>query len=192
MSEDVQVERVEEWVGQDVVDPNGDKIGKLEDVFFDLQSDTPTLGAVKAGRIGRKVHIVPLAGSSLGREHVRVAFDADTVKDAPAVGDDGELTGADERDLFAHYDMQPPSAGASDDARYESAGARTSRREAADAARQRAQELDARADQRESDADDLERQAREAEQAAQEARTEADQARRDAEAARAEASGLGG
>jgi hypothetical protein len=191
MGEDVQVERVEEWVGQEVVDPDGEKVGKLEDVFFDLQSETPTLGAVKAGLLGRKVYIVPLAGASLGREHVRVAFAAQDVKDAPAVGDDGELTGSDEQKLFAHYGIEAPVAPGSSGARYESASARTARREAADAAAARAQDYDAHADKREGEAADLERKAREAQQAAEDARADAGDTRRDAESARKEADELG-
>jgi sporulation protein YlmC with PRC-barrel domain len=191
MSDDVQVERVEEWVGQEVVDPDGEKIGKLDDVFYDLQNDSPTLGAVKAGLIGRKVHVVPLAGASLGRDHVRVAFSAKAVKDAPAIGDDGEISGSDEQSLFAHYDMQAPGAPGSSGARYESARARASRLEAADAAATRAREYDSHAEDRESEADELERKAREAEQAARDARADAGDARGDAESARGEADKLG-
>jgi sporulation protein YlmC with PRC-barrel domain len=192
MSDDVSIERVEDWVGQEVVDPDGEKIGKLDDVFFDLGSDTATLGAVKAGLLGRKVHIVPLAGASLGREHVRVAFSAAAVKDAPAVGDDGEIGGADEQDLFAHYGLQPPASAGASGARYESGTARASRLEAADAAATRAREYDAQAQRRETAAEELERKAREAQQAAEDARAEAGDARQDAKTARSEADELGG
>jgi sporulation protein YlmC with PRC-barrel domain len=191
MSEEVQVEQVEDWVGQEVVDSEGEKIGKLDDVFFDLQTNAATLGAVKTGLMGRKVYVVPLTGASLGREHVRVAFRADAVKDAPAVGDDGEITTGDEQKLFDHYDLQSPGAGSSGGARYESASARSSRRAAADAAATRAAELDAEADKREGEAEDLERKARESEQAAQVARADAADARTDAQSARAEADELG-
>jgi sporulation protein YlmC with PRC-barrel domain len=191
MSDDVQVERVEDWVGQEVVDPDGEKIGKLDDVFFDLQSDTPTLGAVKSGLLGRKVHVVPLAGASLGREHVRVAFSGAAVKDAPAIGDDGEISGSDEQALFAHYDMQAPAPAGASGARYESGRARAARLEAADAAATRAREYDAHAERRETAAEELERKAREAEQAAEDARAEASDARQDAQAARGEADELG-
>src|SRR5690349_17012208 len=109
MSADVQVERVEEWVGQEVVDRDGEKIGKLEDVYFDLDSaGGPTLGAVKSGLLGRKRHLVPLTGATLGRDQVRVDFPAQAVKDAPEVGDEGRLSGADEDALLGHYGVHVP------------------------------------------------------------------------------------
>lgn len=192
MSGDMHVERVDEWIGQEVVDRDGEKVGKLEEVFFDLDTQTPTVGAVKSGLLGRKVHLVPLAGASLGREHVRIDFPAEAVKDAPAPGENGELTRADEEALFGHYGVSAPTGAATaDGVRYESGSARTARYEAADAAHRRAEELEALADERERDVHELERQAREAEGAAERARGEADRARQDAEAARAEAERLG-
>ena len=191
MSEDVQVERVEEWIGQEVVDPDGEKIGKLEDVFYDLDTGSPVLGAVKAGIMGRKVHVVPLSGASLGREHVRVAFASGDVKAAPAVGDDGDLSGDDEQELFSYYNLDTPAGSRSEGTRYETASARKERAAAADAARKRADDLEAQAAKKESQADSLEQRAREAEQAAQDARASAQDARRDAEEARNEAAEYG-
>ena len=35
----IPVENIMEWRGQEVVDPSGDKLGKLEEVYFDGESD---------------------------------------------------------------------------------------------------------------------------------------------------------
>jgi hypothetical protein len=47
----VALENVSQW-GEDVVDAGGDKIGKLEAAYVDVDTDEPVLGA-RAGRDGR-------------------------------------------------------------------------------------------------------------------------------------------
>ena len=39
----IPVENIADWRGQEVVDPNGEKLGKLEEIYFDGES-TPPLG----------------------------------------------------------------------------------------------------------------------------------------------------
>ena len=38
-----------EWQGKDLVDRDGHKIGKLEDVYVDVETDEPMFGTVKEG-----------------------------------------------------------------------------------------------------------------------------------------------
>jgi hypothetical protein len=40
---------IAEWRGTDFVDRDGDKIGKLEDVYVDVETDEPVFGTVKEG-----------------------------------------------------------------------------------------------------------------------------------------------
>ena len=35
----IPVENITDWRGQDVVDPDGEKLGKLEQVYFDGETD---------------------------------------------------------------------------------------------------------------------------------------------------------
>jgi hypothetical protein len=46
---------------QVLVDRDGEKIGKLEDVYVDVETDEPMFGTVKEGLIGRHLTFVPLA-----------------------------------------------------------------------------------------------------------------------------------
>ena len=46
-------QNIGEWQGKDLVDHEGEKIGKLEDVYVDVETDEPMFGTVKEGLIGR-------------------------------------------------------------------------------------------------------------------------------------------
>jgi hypothetical protein len=51
-----------DWHGKDLIDSAGQKIGKLQDVYVDVETDEPMFGTVKEGFIGRHLTCVPLAG----------------------------------------------------------------------------------------------------------------------------------
>jgi uncharacterized protein YrrD len=108
------VEDIKEWRGQDVVDAGGDKLGKLEEVYYDTESDMPAFAAVKSGLIGKHVSLVPLAGASVGQSYVRVTVAKAQVKDAPNFDLEAELTLDDEAQSYRHYglDYQPAGDGA--------------------------------------------------------------------------------
>ena len=53
---------IAEWHGKQLVDRDGERIGKLEDVYVDVETDEPAFGTVKEGFIGRHLTFVPLAG----------------------------------------------------------------------------------------------------------------------------------
>ena len=49
------------WRGQDVLDPQGDKLGKLEEIYYDTETDVPAFAAVKSGTLSKHLTIVPLS-----------------------------------------------------------------------------------------------------------------------------------
>jgi uncharacterized protein (TIGR02271 family) len=97
------LEDVKTWRGRDAVGPDGEKIGKIDDIYLDRQSGEPEWAAVKTGLFGTNVSFVPLEGASAAGEEVRLNFDKATVKDAPNVDADGELSPEEERRLYDHY-----------------------------------------------------------------------------------------
>jgi hypothetical protein len=99
----LDVESISEWRGQDVLDPDDQRIGRLEEIYYDRHSDAPGFACVATGLFGRRLSFVPLAGATMSRNHVRVAYAASLVKDAPSVEPDGQLTVAEEEALFNHY-----------------------------------------------------------------------------------------
>jgi hypothetical protein len=103
-----------EWRGRDLIDRNGERIGKLEDVYFDVESDQPQFGTVKEGWIGRHLTFVPLVGVTIGPDSLQVAVSKDQVKSAHNIGlQGGELSPAEESALFHHYELNytPPDRG---------------------------------------------------------------------------------
>ena len=94
---------IETWRGRTLVDNDGDKIGKIEDVYLDRSSGEPEWVAVKTGLFGSNVSFVPIGDASPAGDDLRVGYTKDQVKDAPNIDPDGELSPEEERRLYQHY-----------------------------------------------------------------------------------------
>jgi hypothetical protein len=93
----------QEWIGLDVVDPSGDKVGTAEDIYLDDVSGQPEWLAIKTGMFGNRLSFAPLAGATAEGDALRLAYDKSLVKDAPQVESDGHLDPDEEAALYAHY-----------------------------------------------------------------------------------------
>jgi hypothetical protein len=104
---------IREWRGHDVLDPGGHKIGVMEAVYVDTATDEPTCATVMTGLpTRRRLVFVPLVDATVGPGYVKVAYDKNLVKKAPAIDPDGELPASDEPAVFAHYALDyAPGAG---------------------------------------------------------------------------------
>ena len=78
-------QNIAEWHGKDLVDRDGQKIGKLEDVYVDVETDEPMFGTVKVGLVGRHLTFVPLAGITIGPDNLEVTVSREQVKSAPNI-----------------------------------------------------------------------------------------------------------
>ena len=102
---------IAEWHGRELVDRDGERIGKLEEVYIDVETDEPQFGTVKEGFIGRHLTFVPLIGITIGPDNLQVAATKGQVKGAPNIElQGGELSQADESALYHHYQLNytPP------------------------------------------------------------------------------------
>ncbi len=113
MSDDQQVPElnVSEWHGKTIVDLDGEKIGKLEDVYVDVETDVPQFATVKEGFIGRHLTFVPLGGIRVGPDELQVGVYKSQVETAPDIELHGEeLSQADESALYHHFELNytPP------------------------------------------------------------------------------------
>jgi hypothetical protein len=168
----MDIERIEDWRGQQVVDEDGEKIGKLEDVYRPTGGGDPEFASVKTGLMGRHLTLVPLRGATVTRDHIRLAIGKALVDDAPHASGEDELTATDEDTLLAHYGLPDPdgrSDAAPGDTRYESAAIVESRAAESDSKLKEAEKLEAQA----ADEDHRARQAREAAQAGAETERDA-------------------
>jgi len=57
-------QNIAEWRGKELVDSTGAKIGKLEDVYVDVETDEPMFGTVKDGRSDDILRSFRSAGST--------------------------------------------------------------------------------------------------------------------------------
>jgi hypothetical protein len=114
---DFPAENIRDWRDHDVVDSSGDKIGSLESVYFDTATDTATFATVQIGIPGRRrLVFAPLTGAVVSPRYLKLQVDKKTVKDAPAIDTDGELTAEAEPAVFEHYGL-PYALGANGERR---------------------------------------------------------------------------
>lgn len=93
-------------IGSTAYTRDGDKIGKVGQLFFDDHSGEPEFVTVNTGFFGTKESFVPIAQATFDGDRLTVPFDKDTVKDAPSVDLDGaHLDESEEQRLFQHYQM---------------------------------------------------------------------------------------
>lgn len=172
------VEHVEDWIGCEVIDPDGEAVGRLSEVYF--RGAEPVLITTKGGRLTRKRRLVPLEGALAARDYLRVAFPADRVVETKTSED--HLTSEDLALVAEHYG----AAHTATPEELEGSRARADRERAALVAEQQARALDEEAQAR---ADAAAEAAERAERAAAEARraeAEEREAAARAEAARAD------
>jgi uncharacterized protein (TIGR02271 family) len=90
-------------VGAHVIDADGDKIGTVGQIYVDPQSGRPTWATVKTGFFGTSESFVPLEDAVDANGSLRVPFSKEKVKDAPRIESDGELSDAEEDNLYDYY-----------------------------------------------------------------------------------------
>jgi hypothetical protein len=106
-------QNIAQWYGNMLVDLDGEKIGKLEEVYVDVETDEPMFGTVKEGLIGRHLTFVPLGGVEIGPDSLKVRVSKEKVKEAPNIEPRGEeLSQGDERALYHYYALNytPPAS----------------------------------------------------------------------------------
>ena len=91
--------------GGDVRTTSGDKIGSLGQIYVDLSTGEPSWVTVKTGLFGMSESFVPLEGATDNGKDIVVNYDKETVKDAPRIDADRDLSPDEEETLYAHYGM---------------------------------------------------------------------------------------
>jgi uncharacterized protein (TIGR02271 family) len=91
--------------GGDVRTPHGDKIGSIGQIYVDLSNGEPSWVTVRTGLFGMSESFVPLEGATDNGKDIMVNYDKDTVKDAPRIDADRDLSPDEEETLYAHYGM---------------------------------------------------------------------------------------
>ena len=98
-------DQVLSWRGEQLHGSDGEKLGKIEEIYLDAETREPEWALVTTGLFGSKRSFVPLREASTSGDGVTVPFDKDTVKNSPTVDADGALSRAEETELYRHYGM---------------------------------------------------------------------------------------
>jgi uncharacterized protein (TIGR02271 family) len=93
---------------------DGDKIGKVEQVFLDDNTEEVTFVTVNTGLFGTKESFVPVDGAQQDGDRFVLPYTKDVIKDAPNVDADQHLSPAEEEEIYRYYKMNYSGNGADD------------------------------------------------------------------------------
>ncbi len=96
----------ERYAGYEVYDLQGEKIGKVDDLFVD-ENDRPEYIGVKMGFLGAKSTLIPIEAARVDerRRIVEISQPKSKVKEGSAFDDDEEITPEYEERVRSHYGL---------------------------------------------------------------------------------------
>ena len=94
---------VQQFIGRTAVDSEGNKVGKIGQVYLDERSGLPLWVTVATGMLGTSQSFAPIDGSGFDGDQVRLAVSKDLVKDAPSIDEDGRIGASEQEALYRHY-----------------------------------------------------------------------------------------
>jgi uncharacterized protein (TIGR02271 family) len=103
----------DQYAGYEVYDRDGDKIGKVDDLFVD-EHDQPEYIGVKMGLLGLQgTSLIPieLARVDENDRRIEVLVDKAQVKEGPSFNDDEDITPDYEQRVYSHYGLQRAQTG---------------------------------------------------------------------------------
>src|ERR671928_2018419 len=103
----------DQYAGYEVYDRNGQKIGKVDDLFVD-EHDQPEYVGVKMGFLGLEgTYLIPweLTRIQEGDRRIEVSVDKAQVKEGPSFNDDEDITPEYEERVYSHYGLQHAQTG---------------------------------------------------------------------------------
>jgi stress response protein YsnF len=90
--------------GAPVFDDASDRIGSVEEIFYDTQMNEPAWVGIGTGFLGTKRVLVPVEGARVEDDGVYVPYPKDKVKDSPDIDSD-EIDRETENELYAYYGL---------------------------------------------------------------------------------------
>lgn len=95
----------DDLVGMTSYGSDGEKLGKVVDLYIDNATGEPSWVALRTGMFGMRESLVPLAEAQRREDGLHFPFAKDKVKDAPDVGAEGDLAPEQEAELFRYYGL---------------------------------------------------------------------------------------
>jgi len=98
-----------DWEGETVLDRDGERVGKIEEIFLVEETGRPEWALVKLGRIKGHATLVPLMQARPSGKGIAVDIDKAVISDAPEVEADAEPSEQQVDALYRHYGIEVPS-----------------------------------------------------------------------------------
>jgi uncharacterized protein (TIGR02271 family) len=100
MTSNLEVDRL---IGCTAIDSDGNKVGKVGQVYLDDQTGQPSWVTVTTGLFGNRQSFAPLYGATPQGNNLALTVTKDMIKDAPNVADDGHIEQDEQRALYDYY-----------------------------------------------------------------------------------------
>ncbi len=89
-----------------MIDSDGKQLGEITDIYLDRETDRPEWAVVRTGLSGLRSSFVPLAEAIEVEHDIQVPHPRTLVKGAPNIEADGQLSEAEEAELYRHYGLE--------------------------------------------------------------------------------------
>ena len=101
----------DDMFGYDVLDADGNKIGDVDGLWIDSDTDRPEyVGIYVSWLLRGKTHIIPLANAQMEDDKIQLPYSEDQIKNAPVFGTDVELTPQQEDEIYQYYGLDRSTA----------------------------------------------------------------------------------
>ena len=92
-------------IGAPVHSTDGEKLGRIESIYYDNETNRPAWAATRTGLFGGHVSLVPLDHGDWDGSTLTVPFDKAALKNAPHHDPDTAISSTDEEELYRHYGL---------------------------------------------------------------------------------------
>ena len=100
------MEQAREVLGATAYTTDGDRIGRIGQLYLDDATEQPEWITVSTGLFGTKESFVPLADAQVDGDRVLVPYSKEQVRGAPRVdAEEGHLSEHEEAELYRHYGL---------------------------------------------------------------------------------------
>ena len=105
MQQQMTMDQLSAMRGAPVYDDGGEKIGTVEEIFYDEQTGAPEWIGTGTGFFGTKRVLVPTARASASEDAVTVPYSKQQVSDSPDIDSD-EISQETEQELYSYYGLE--------------------------------------------------------------------------------------
>jgi uncharacterized protein (TIGR02271 family) len=101
----IETNDIRNVIGATAYDRDGDKIGKVNQVYVDDNTGRPLWASVNTGLFGTSETLVPLEDATWDGDRLRIGYEKAFVKDAPRVEIDGAISPSEQDTLWQYYGL---------------------------------------------------------------------------------------